>query len=315
MTSAPGSLKMTSLSVIIPVRNESGNLRPAYDQLRQVLDQCAELSGYEILLIDDGSTDGGWAECVALAAADTRLRCLRLSAHYGQHAALCAGIDAATGEILLTCDADLQVAPHELPQLWRKVEEGFDLVRAWRRGRAHRSFLRRCLSYAATHLLGFLLQKTYRDLTSPYAALRRDLGSSILKSGVRRQFLGITAVQLAAKMTELPVQHLPRRHGRSHYTWRSLWRLSSAMIASCFPAVPRRLAWGAAIVGGFTIVASAALLARNVSSELAPWILGFGGAVSLLNLGAALLVHRNRTRLLRREDEPMYEITETYPPS
>lgn len=304
-----------SLSVLVPVRNEAGNLRRAYAALRQVLDACPELSAWELLFIDDGSSDSSWDESLALADGDSRVRCLKLALPVGQHAALCAGMEAALGELLLTCDADLQVPPVELPRLWRAIGEGVDLVRGWRKERAHHSRLRRLLSFLTTQVVSLLLGRRYRDLTSPYAALRSELGRSLLKSGIRRHALGVAAVQIAPHVVELPVQHLPRVSGRSRYTWRSLLRLGGVMLATCFPAVPRRLAAAAGLLALLGVNAAAALHLGGFGAASAALAVLLGGVPALLLLSFAGLLHVHRRRLLRAEELPLYRIAERYPPS
>ena len=137
------------LSVILPVHNERDNLKPLLAELAAVL---AAYPASEIIAVDDGSTDGSLAELKSLTASFPSLKVIELATNYGQTAAIAAGMDAATGEVLLPMDADSQNDPSDIPGFLAKIDEGFDIVSGWRRDR-HDAWLRSALSKVANRLI------------------------------------------------------------------------------------------------------------------------------------------------------------------
>lgn len=131
---------MTEISVVIPVYNCAGCLRALHERLTASLAQITP--DYEIVLVDDRSRDGAWEILGELARADAHLRAVRLSRNFGQHAAITAGLTRARGRWTVVMDCDLQEPPEEIPRLWAKAQEGYDIVRATREGRRHSAFRR-----------------------------------------------------------------------------------------------------------------------------------------------------------------------------
>jgi glycosyltransferase involved in cell wall biosynthesis len=207
------------LSVVIPVQDERDNLRPLYDRLRQALDPLG--LAYELIVVDDGSTDGSFAVLEELAA-DPRLKALRLWRHFGQTAALQAGIDAAAGAVLVTLDGDLQNDPADIPRLLEKLAEGYDVVLG-ERVRRHDAFLtRRLPSLVANGLIRRVTGVPIRDLGCTLRALRRDLAEALPLYGDMHRFVPVLAQHYGARLAQVPVRHHPRVAGQTKYTlWRS----------------------------------------------------------------------------------------------
>src|SRR6478735_10553020 len=139
------------LSIVIPVQNESPNIKPLYDELTQTMGQFGR--SYEILIVDDGSTDDTFEQLASLQAADPRLRVIRFRRNYGQTAAFAAGFAHARGRLIVTSDGDLQNDPHDIPAMVTQLEGGFDIVCGWRKDRKDALVSRRLPSTLANALI------------------------------------------------------------------------------------------------------------------------------------------------------------------
>jgi glycosyltransferase involved in cell wall biosynthesis len=207
------------LSVVIPVKDERPNLRPLYDRLRQALDALG--LAYELIVVDDGSTDGSFALLEELAA-DPRLKVLRLWRNFGQTAALQAGIDCAQGAVLVTLDGDLQNDPADIPRLLAKLADGYDVVLGERVHRRDPFLVRRLPSRVANWLIRQVTGVPIRDIGCTLRALRRDLAAALPLYGDMHRFVPVLAQHYGARLAQIPVRHHPRVAGRTKYTlWRS----------------------------------------------------------------------------------------------
>jgi dolichol-phosphate mannosyltransferase len=205
-----------SLSVVIPVFNEAATLAQLHGELSRV----AEEQGYalEIVFVDDGSRDGSWQRIEALAASDPRVAGLRFRRNFGKAAALSAGFEAATGEILVTMDADLQDVPAELPQLLAKLAEGYDLVSGWKKTR-HDPWHKRHPSKVFNWLVGRLTGVRLHDHNCGFKCFVRDVAREIRLYGELHRFLPVLAAARGFRIGEQAVVHRPRPHGQSKYGW------------------------------------------------------------------------------------------------
>ncbi|MFN4320047.1 MAG: glycosyltransferase family 2 protein, partial [Aquificaceae bacterium] len=139
------------LSIVIPAYNEEENVPLLYQKLREVLKDFDK--DYEIIFVDDGSTDGTWERLMAIAKEDKRVKLIRFRKNYGQTAAMYAGFQHAIGEVIITMDADLQNDPEDIPKLLEKLEEGYDIVSGWRKDRKDPFFSRRLPSIVANWII------------------------------------------------------------------------------------------------------------------------------------------------------------------
>jgi glycosyltransferase involved in cell wall biosynthesis len=202
------------LSVVIPIFNEAESL----PQLVGELDRVAETEGYElqIILVDDGSTDGTWQVISRLATGDLRILGIRLRRNFGKAAALRAGFDAAEGERIVTLDGDLQDDPAEIVSLLAKLDEGFDVVSGWKRERHdpwHRVMLSRMFNWLVRMMTGVMLH----DHNCGLKAFRREVIHEIRLYGELHRFVPVLAAAKGFRVTEIVVNHRPRKHGRSKY--------------------------------------------------------------------------------------------------
>jgi glycosyltransferase involved in cell wall biosynthesis len=212
---------MTTLSVVIPIKDERDNLRPLHDRLRRALDPLCgpegRLQSYEILFIDDGSGDGSFGVLQGLAAADARVKVVRLRRNFGQTPALRAGIDWSTGDVIVTMDGDLQNDPADIPELLAKLDEGYDAVLGLRAERKDHFLIRTLPSRVGNWLIRTVTGVQIKDLGCTLRALRRDLADALPLYGEMHRFIPVLAQMHGAKLTQIPVRHHPRTAGRTKY--------------------------------------------------------------------------------------------------
>lgn len=202
------------LSVVVPVFNEAGNLLPLLEELTDAL--IGLPTPYEIILVDDGSTDDGPALMASLAGKNELIKVLTLKRNLGQTAALMAGIDHASGHVIVALDGDGQNDPADIPRLLDKLAEGYDVVSGWRRER-HDEWRRVWLSRAANRLISRISGVSLHDYGCSLKAYRRDTIQSIRLYGEMHRFIPIYASWQGANVAEIPVNHRPRLEGKSNY--------------------------------------------------------------------------------------------------
>ncbi len=210
---SPG-LGSPDLSVVAPLFNESENVRPLVDWILQALETYAGV--FEVILVDDGSRDDTWTQ-IRAAAADPRVRGLRLGRNVGQTAAMMAGFDHAHGRVVVSLDGDLQNDPRDIPALIAKLDEGYDLVCGWRRQRQDKLLLRKVPSWVANRLIRRLTGVPITDNGCSLKAYRRDLLNRISLYAEQHRFIPALSASVGARITEMPVRHHARRFGESKY--------------------------------------------------------------------------------------------------
>lgn len=204
------------LSVVIPVFNEQDSLRPLYQELVTALRPLG--LSYEIIFVDDGSTDASAAVLRGLRAEDSNCRVLRLARNTGQTAALTCGLHNTRGALVVALDADGENDPADIPRLLAKLDEGYDLVSGWRRERWKGSPLtRRLPSLAANALISRMTGIVLHDYGCTLKAYRGDLARRLQLYGEMHRFVPAIAAQLGARVGELDVNFRPRRAGISKY--------------------------------------------------------------------------------------------------
>lgn len=217
-----------TISLVIPVYNEEDNLPELYRQCREALEDLPY--AWEILMVDDGSTDASLANIKALAAADPRVRYLAFDRNHGQSAAFAAGFAHAAGEVIVTLDADLQNDPADIPRLLARYAEGdVDMVIGWREKRQD-TWVRRGASKLANAIRNALTGETVRDTGCSLKVLRADLARRIPVFTGMHRFLPTLMKMHGARVAEMPVHHRPRTRGVSKYgildrAWTAWWDL------------------------------------------------------------------------------------------
>ena len=203
------------LSIIVPVYNERPNLEILHQDLTRVLQGLKP--DYEILFIDDGSSDGGSRILADLAARDHHVLVLQFARNFGQTAALSAGFDHARGEVIIPMDADLQNDPADIPQILDKLDEGYDVVSCWRKDRQDPWLTRILPSRAANRIISWISGVRLHDYGCTLKGYRSEILQHIRLYGEMHRFIPVYASWTGARVTEIPVRHHPRRHGRSKY--------------------------------------------------------------------------------------------------
>jgi len=220
------------VSVVIPVFNE----RDCLDELARRLTQT--LSGlavdYEVIFINDGSTDGSEEKLDQLSRADRRLRAVHFRRNFGQTAAMMAGFDQARGEVVVTMDADLQNEPEDIPRLLAELEKGYDLCSGWRAARRDRALTRVWPSKIANWMISKLTGVRLHDYGCSLKAYRREVLNGIQLHGEMHRFIPIYVSLNGAKVTEIPVNHNPRTTGKSSYGLERIYKVGLDLIVIKF---------------------------------------------------------------------------------
>jgi glycosyltransferase involved in cell wall biosynthesis len=223
------SLEMSVyLSIVIPLFNEE-------ESVERVLRRTIEVGQhfdfpYEIILVDDGSTDNTWNLIEAFKERSPQLRAVKLSRNYGQTNAMVAGFDHARGEIIVTMDGDLQNDPSDIPKLLDKIKEGYDIVSGWRIYRKDKS-LRVILSMIANRIISFTTGIGLHDYGCSLKAYRAECIRSIKAYGEMHRFFPALASMTGARVTEIPVKHHPRKYGVSKYGLDRIFKVFSDIFA------------------------------------------------------------------------------------
>ncbi len=204
-----------AISVVIPLYNEADNLADLHRQLSAALEQTGR--SFELILVDDGSTDGTREALLALEARDPRVRAILLRRNFGQTAAFSAGFDRSRGEIVVTSDGDLQNDPADIPALVAKLEaEDLDMVCGWR---VHRQdpLSKRIPSFFANRLISWGTGVRLHDYGCSLKAMRGEVARSLRLYGEMHRFIPAVASWMGVSLAEVPVNHRPRTRGRSKY--------------------------------------------------------------------------------------------------
>ena len=203
------------ISVVIPVFNERENLRPLFEGIREVLDDMGRT--WELLFVDDGSTDGSYAVQQDIALLDGHVRVVRLRRNFGQTAAMSAGFDHAQGEIIITMDGDLQNDPTDIPMLVETLETGYDIVSGWRKGRKDPLISKRFPSFISNKVASWVTGVKLHDYGCTLKAYRKEILDEIHLYGELHRFIPALAGAIGARVGEVEVKHHARRNGKSKY--------------------------------------------------------------------------------------------------
>jgi glycosyltransferase involved in cell wall biosynthesis len=213
----------STLSIILPAYNEEDSVELLHEAIIAAVEPMRR--SFEIVFIDDGSSDNTFVRCEALAQADPRVRVIKFRRNHGQTAAMIAGIDHASGEILITMDADLQNDPADIPLLVQKIEQGYEVVVGWRHHRQDKLLSRRLPSVAAGRLIAIVTRVDIKDNGCSLKAYRADLIKRVpLHVGMHR-FIPAMISMAGARIAQVKVCHHSRRFGTSKYGLSRFWKV------------------------------------------------------------------------------------------
>ena len=240
------------LSVVVPVYNEADNLGPLHAELTQAL--AGSGRSYEVVYVDDGSTDRSFALLSELQCRDAHVVVVRFPRNYGQTAALAAGFDHASGAVLVALDADGQNDPADIPAMLTKLDEGYDLVAGWRLPRQDPLLSRRVPSVVANAIIGAITGVRMHDYGCTLKVIRHDVVRGLRLYGEMHRFIPALADDLGARIAEVQVHHRPRRAGVSKYglsrTIRVLLDLITVKFLSSYSTRPIQVFGGIGLACG-----------------------------------------------------------------
>lgn len=203
------------ISIVIPIHNEEPAILPLYDRLTTVLEGIRK--PYEILFVDDASTDRSFELLANLVETDARLKVIRLRRNFGQTAALSAGFDEAQGEVIVSLDGDLQHEPEDIPNLLAKIDEGYDIASGWRKNRIDNAVTRKIPSRIANWMMSKVSGLDLHDFGTTFKAYRAEVLKDVNLYGELHRFIPALASQYGARVVEVPIKNVPRAAGESHY--------------------------------------------------------------------------------------------------
>ena len=307
------------VSVVVPVFNEGESLRKLVAELQQVLD--GDGLSYELLLIDDGSTDHSPSLLTELAADSPQIKVILLRRNFGQTAALAAGFDHARGEVIVPMDGDLQNDPRDILNLLAKLDEGYDVVSGWRKDRKDKFLSRRLPSILANALISRMTDVSLHDYGCSLKAYRREVLSGINLYGELHRFVPALASQFGAKVAEIAVNHRPRVAGASKYgidrTLRVVLDLITVKFLLKYSTRPMQLfgRWGVwtLVLAGFSGLTTLYMkvfeglsMNRNPLMVLTAFLLFSGVQFLVLGLVAELVTRTYH----ETQDKPVYVVRE-----
>ena len=206
---------ITKISVTVPVYNEEKTILPLYEKLVDVFKGLNYQ--YEIIIVNDGSRDRSRAEAVRIAVSDKRVKVINFKRNFGQTAAMMAGFEYATGDVIIPMDGDLQNDPTDIPRLIEKIEEGYDVCSGWRNNRKDSPLRRNLVSRVANKIISIISGVKLKDYGCTLKAYHKNVVKGVRLYGEMHRFIPIYASWEGAKIAEIPVKHNPRKYGKSNY--------------------------------------------------------------------------------------------------
>ena len=317
MSSSPTST--IELSVVIPIRNEAASLPELHREFTDRLTAWGR--PYELILVDDGSTDGSFDVMARIQGTDPRVRVLRLRRNFGQTAAFAAGFDYARGRLVATSDGDLQNDPGDLPAMVEMLDRGHDIVCGWRKDRKDAFFSRRLPSMMANSLISTVTGVHLHDYGCSLKVFRAEIVKGMRLYGEMHRFLPAIASEQTSDIVEIQVNHRPRKYGNSKYgigrTTRVMLDLLTVKFLLSFSTKPLQFFGliGAAIgMTGFAISAWLAyerLIGATSLSNRPLLLLGILMIVSGVQLVTIGLVAELQARTYHEsQNKPIYRIRE-----
>ena len=206
---------MPELSVVIPIHDEERAILRLYDRLTAVLERVQR--SYEVVFVDDASTDDSFKLLSTLVETDSRLKVIRLRRNFGQTAALAAGFDEAKGQIIVAMDGDLQHEPEDLPALLEKIDAGYDIASGWRKQRNDHALMRKLPSRVANWVMSKVSGLPLHDFGTTFKAYRAEVIKDVNLYGELHRFIPALASFYGARVAEVPISNPARVGGKSHY--------------------------------------------------------------------------------------------------
>lgn len=259
------------VSIVLPVYNEQGNIVTIYNEISDVMHTGT--NEYEVIFVDDGSTDESYLRLSEIQKADSNVVVVKFRRNFGQTAAMAAGFDTASGDIIITMDADGQNDPRDIPTLLRKVNEGYDLVSGWRHNRQDKLLLRRIPSMLANRVISFTTDVNLHDYGCTLKAFRREVVENIQLYGEMHRFIPAIASWIGVKIAEVKVNHRARTSGQSKYglsrTFRVILDLITVKFLLSYSSRPLQLFGSFGLIfGGIGLLLSTYLLIERLFFEV-----------------------------------------------
>lgn len=252
----------TRISVVVPLLNEEANIGPLHQELVSAMD---DTGNYEIVYVDDGSTDSTFEYLSQIATETRRVKVVRLRRNFGQTAALSAGVAVSEGDIVVFMDGDRQNDPGDIPLLISEIDGGYDVVSGWRKNRKDKFFSRRVPSMIANRMISSVTGVRLHDYGCTLKAYRREVLEHIELYGEMHRFIPVFASWVGSSLKEVVVNHRPRTAGTSKYgisrTFKVLFDLLTVKFLSAYSTKPIYVFGAAGLISGF-----AALIAVGIAA-------------------------------------------------
>ena len=313
---------LEGLSVVLPVLNERDNLEPLHARLTEALGPLGR--PYEVVYVDDGSTDGSWDVLKRLAAKDAHARLVRLRRNFGQTPALTAGFVHSRHPIVVTLDADLQNDPRDIPRLVAALGDSYDVVSGWRRHRSDPWLTRLLPSHVANYLIRKLSGVPLHDFGCTLKAYRREVIQDVSLYGEMHRFLPVLAAWVGGRVTELEVTHHPRTRGTSKYgltrTYKVLVDLITLKFISGFSTRPNYVFGGFGLANlalgflAFDVVAYRVLVLRHYEATPLVFVMMLLLITGTLSLFIGFLAEIVIRGFYDTQRKPTYYVRETAGP-
>lgn len=220
------------LSIVIPLYNEEENIEPLYADLKRVLDGIGQ--EYEIIVVDDGSTDKSFDILKEIATKDSKLRIIRFKRNFGQSTAMSAGFQNAKGDVIVTLDADLQNDPSDIPNLLSELDKGYDVVCGWRKERKDPFFTKRLPSLFSNWLAHLLYNLKIHDSGCTLRAYRKEVVKDLSLYGEMHRYIPFLLAFEGNSVGEVEVKHSPRKYGKTKYNFLRLLKGISDLFTLIF---------------------------------------------------------------------------------
>lgn len=243
-------MKNKLVSIVIPVFNEAENVGPLHEEIVAAIKSRPE--DYEIIFINDGSSDGSLAELKKIRGLDPRVKIIHFRKNFGQSAAISAGFEFCHGEVVITMDADLQNDPAHIPQLVDKVAEGYDIVNGWRKDRHDKWLTRKVPSFFGNKLISWITGTKLHDYGCTLRGFRSDVVKNLKLYGEMHRYIPALASRMGIRSTEILVNHRARKFGKSKYglgrTFRVVIDLISLKFLLAYSHRPLQIFGGAGLL-------------------------------------------------------------------